>query len=166
MTWYRAQMHGIGSLPSFYLRREVKWRFASDDVSYTKLSTWPVAGTLQGAVSSLHLSSALLWCHLQKTQTCFQPQPKLFCCFMVRAGHHDSTLKWNKSSGKFLVWNCREITGSRARDAYCRGKNLCVVLVHCKREGSCLFFGTTHNLQKVTALRGVSRPSALLTQHQ
>lgn len=65
----------------------------------------------------LGLSSALLWCHLQKTQTCFQPWPKLFCCFMVRAGHHDNTLnltlKWNKSSGNCPVWKCKEITGSR-----------------------------------------------------
>lgn len=38
---------------------------------------------------------------------------------------------------------------SRAHDAYCRGKSLCMVLVHCKRES--LFFGTTHNIQKAAA---------------
>ena len=41
---------------------------------------------------------------------------------------------------------------SRAHDAYCKGKSLCMVHVHCNREGPYLFFGTTHNIQKAAAL--------------
>lgn len=99
-------------------RREVKRRFAWDDVCYPKLSMWPFVGITQGAVSSLILSSPLLWCCLQKTETLFQPWSKLLCCFTIRIGHHDNTLyptwQWNMSSGKHLAWNCREITGIRA----------------------------------------------------
>lgn len=129
-------MHGIGSLPDLYLRREVKWRFAWDDIPYTKLSVWPVAGITQGAVSSLRLSSALLWCYWRKTETRFQPWSKLFCCFTIRIGHHENTLnpnwKWNVFWKAFsLKLQGNYWKQSRAHDAYCRDKSLYRVLVHC-----------------------------------
>lgn len=152
MAWYRAQMHGIGSLPELYLSEEggqmkvCMWWYLLYQTQHVT-SCWDTPGSCIFFMSEF--SSAMMP-FTEDSKHVFSHQiilllfrPKLFCCFTVRAGRNDSslnlTLKWKKSSGKCLAWKSREVTGSRTHDAYCRGKSLSMVLVHFNREESYFF---------------------------
>lgn len=73
---------------------------------------------------------------------------------MLRAGHHENTLnltlKWNKSSGKCLLRNYKEITESRAEHVMPTAGTLS--LCTARGRDPTFFSGTTHNIQKAPAL--------------